>query len=244
MTKRVRLVVSACCALCAMLLCAALVNGVREDAERQRTKMLERYGGDMVTLVVTNRSLEQGETIAVSDVEERDWISSLAPEGALLSKDEVIGRVVREPAAANAPLCELNFREEAQALEVPAGHVAVSVPLSDRLGVPADVPSGTHVVAYEAKEGTAELVCSSALVLGAPSMTSATMGQGVITIAAPISDIPRILSTSTSGDLRLVVPASDVMDVPKEKERVSEVLPQKTDDKAEQSAGDEATGEA
>lgn len=238
MTKRMRVVVSVTCAVLAVIVCALYAQHVEAEAQRERTQTLQRYGGDVVSLVVANRSIEPGETIAASDVEARDWISSLAPEGALLSVDDVVGKEVSVPVAANAPLVELNFRNLSLIEDIPAGHVAVSIPITEKLGISAAVAVGSRVVAYRATEGSAEPLGSSAIVLAAPTAGS-SLSHGTITIAVPSGDVSAVLASSSTGDLRLVVPADDVKELPKKQERTSEVEP-KGDAAAKKSDGAEA----
>lgn len=218
MTKRARVVISGLCAVLAVLLCMAYVGHVRGEADSERAETLKKYGGDVVSLVVARRGIEAGETLQLSDVEERDWVSTLAPEGALVDLEDAIGKELSVPVAKNAPLTSLNFRDMSQLAEIPSGHVAVSVPVTEKLGVPSGIEVGARVVAYRAKEGSAELICGSAIVLAVPSASS-SWGKGTLTVAVKAEEVPAVLSASTSGDLRLVIPASDVKkiaDVPKE----------------------------
>lgn len=224
--RRARLLISVGCAVVAALACILLVSYVHAEDERERSEALKRYGGDMVSLVVSLHGIEAGQTITLADVEQRDWIASLAPEGAILSTDEIVGKMASTPIAANAPLCDLNFRAASDSVDIPSGHVAVSVPLTDKLGISSVVEAGAHVVAYRVMEQTAEMICGSALVLQSPTAANASLGQGSITIAVPASDVPRILTASTLGELRLVVPADDVRQVSSTQIRVNEVLPQ------------------
>lgn len=240
MSKRLRILVSALCALVVMVACALYASHVREEADRERSETLKRYGGDTVTLVVTNRVIEAGEVVSLADVSMRDWISSLAPEHAFLSMDEVVGKEVSVPATANVPLCALNFRDESQIAEIPAGHVAVSVPITEKLGLSSAVLVGSHVVAYRVGEGTAEVIGASAIVLAVPSSTGLSAGRGSITVAVEADDVPAILSASSSGDLRLVVPAEDVREDPASKAEGRDVPPVDNGDgdKKQQNQGD------
>ena len=230
MSKRVRIIVACACAVVAMLACLLYSKHVNEEAERERAQTLKRYGGEVASLVVANRTIEAGETITASDVEMRDWISSLAPEEALLSMDEAVGREVSVPIAANAPLCALNFRDLSQIEEIPAGHVAVSVPITDKLGISPAVSAGSRVAAYKATQDSADPIGGIAIVLAAPSANGSSLGRGTITIAVASNDVAAILASSAAGDLRLVVPADDVMELPKKKERTNDVAPQKETD--------------
>lgn len=209
MSKRIRILLSVVCAGVAMVFCLSYTSHVREEADRMRTEAMRRYGGEVASLVVTTRQIEAGEVIATKDVEQRDWLSSLAPEGAQTSLDDVVGREVSVPASAGAPLTELNFRDLAHLADIPAGHVAVSVPITEKLGVSVGIAVGTHVVAYRTTQDSAQAIGDDAVVLAVPG-GSGTAGRGSLTIAVLAKDVPAVLTASASGDLRLVVPASDV----------------------------------
>lgn len=186
---------------------------------------MRRYGGEVVGLVVATRPIEAGETLSRSDVELRDWLSSLVPEGACTSLDEILGHEVTVPAAAGAPLTQLNFRDTAQLADIPSGHVAVSVPVTDKLGVSSGIVAGSHVIAYRVQESGTRLVSGDVTVLLAPSTTGALAGRGSLTIAVAAKDVSEVLSASTAGDLRLVVPAEDVKSSGKEEGSSADVPP-------------------
>lgn len=215
MSKRARVILSLACALTASLVCLAYTGHVRDEAERTRTEAMRRYGGEVVSLAVATHAIGAGEVVATKDVEMRDWLASLAPEGAMTSLDDVVGVEVSVPVAAGAPLTSLNFRDPSEMADIPSGHVAVSVPITEKLGVTAMTGVGTHVVAYRTVDGAAELIGSDATVLAAPGSTGSSMGRGTITIAVAAKDVPAVLAASTSGDLRLVVPADDVAELAK-----------------------------
>lgn len=209
MSKRTRIVLSSGCAVLAALMCLGYTGHVRDEAERTRTEAMRRYGGEVVSLVVATRGIEAGECVAAGDVEVRDWLASLAPEGAQTSMDDVVGREVSVPACTGAPLTELNFRDPTEMAEIPSGHVAVSVPITEKLGVTYGIATGTHVVTYRATEDGAEIIGGDATVLAVPG-ESGSMGRGSITIAVTAEDVPSVLTASASGDLRIVCPADDV----------------------------------
>ena len=224
MPKRWRVLLSLACSAVAGVACLAYTAHVRSEADRVRTETMRRYGGDVVTLVVASRTLEAGEVVSAADVEMRDWLSSLAPEGAKTSLDEVVGCEVSVPACASAPLTALNFRDPEQLVDIPSGHVAVSVPITEKLGVTTGIAVGTHVVTYRAKDATAELIGGDATVLSVPG-GGTSMARGSLTIAVTPEDVPTILSASSAGDLRLVVPADDVKKLVSTDERTQNSVP-------------------
>lgn len=209
MPKRLRIVISLVCALMGGSVCLAYTAHVRDEADRTRTEAMRRYGGEVVSLVVATRTIEAGEVVGMTDVETRDWLSSLAPDGAQTSVDDVVGREVSVPACSGAPLTDLNFRDPETMAEIPSGHVAVSVPITEKLGVTTGIAVGTHVVTYRTTETSAELIGGDATVLAVPGSGS-SVSRGSLTIAVTAKDVPAVLTASASGDLRIVVPADDV----------------------------------
>ena len=213
MSRRMRLIVSCVCALAAFGACALYTKHVQAEAQRERSEVLRRYGGDTVQLVVAERTLEAGEVVSRGDVSMRDWISSLAPANAFLSLDDVVGREISVPASSDMPLCEMNFRDDSLVADIPSGHVAVSVPITDKLGISPSVTVGVHLQAYCIRDGSAEPIDGSATVLSVPSSAGLSAGRGSITVAIESKAVAAVLSASSAGDLRLVLPAEDVREV-------------------------------
>lgn len=209
MSLKFRIALSLACAVLAALIFLSYGDQVRADAEQVRSEAIARYGGEVVSIVVSNRTLEAGETISATDVTQRDWVADLVPEGAFTNLDEVIGKGVTAPIAKGAPVCELNFRANNEQLEVPKGMVAVSVPLTDRTGVPTDIVTGSKVVAYSTDNEGTTLVTEDVVVLSIPN--SSSMGaSSTLTLAVVPDAVPAVLTASAEGTLRIVVPADDV----------------------------------
>lgn len=210
MSTRFRIVLSAAFALLGVVSCLAYAETVRQEAERVRSDAIERFGGEVAQLVVATQTLEVGEVITERNVRVRDWVSDLAPVGALVSLDDAIGREVRVPIAEGAPLTELNFRDESALSEVPSGHVAVSVPVTDKLGISRGVTRGAHVSAYAVSGDGPRLIASDIEVLSELASSTGIVASQQITIAVLPEDVSEVLGASATGDLRLVIPADDV----------------------------------
>ena len=210
MSTRFRIVLSAAFALLGVVSCLAYAETVRQEAERVRSDAIERFGGEVAQLVVATQTLEAGEVITERNVRVRDWVSDLAPVGVLVSLDDAIGREVRVPIAEGAPLTELNFRDESALSEVPSGHVAVSVPVTDKLGISRGVTRGAHVSAYAVSGEGPRLIASDIEVLSELASSTGIVASQQITIAVLPDDVSEVLGASASGDLRLVIPADDV----------------------------------
>ncbi|HIZ46561.1 MAG TPA: hypothetical protein IAA19_06025 [Candidatus Olsenella pullistercoris] len=216
MKRRTRLVVSGALALLAAAACALYGQQVREEAQRVRAEALERYGGEVVRLVVATEGLEPGDVVSRANVAEREWVADLAPQGAVTGIDEVLGSEVTVPAAAGAPLTSLNFRERADAVEVPEGAVAISVALTDDLGLPRSAEAGSVLVAYEVADDGVRLIAGDVEVIEAPVDTGGLMTTGELTIAVAPEDVASVLAAGASGALRLALPSEGATGLPEE----------------------------
>ena len=209
MSFKFSIALSLACAVLAALIFLSYGDHIRADAEQVRSEAIARYGGEIVSIVVSNRTLEAGETISAADVTQRDWVADLVPEGAFTNLDEVIGKGVTVPIAKGAPVCDLNFRTNDEQLEVPQGMVAVSVPLTDRTGVPVEVVAGSNVIAYATSDEGTTLVTEDVVVLSMPE-SSSIGAAATLTLAVSPDAVPVVLTASAEGTLRIVVPADDV----------------------------------
>lgn len=210
MSTRFRIVLSAACALLGVMSCLAYANSVREEAERMRSDALERFGGELTQLVVANQTLEAGEVVSERNVQMRDWVTDLAPADAVVSLEEVVGREVRVPVAKGTPLTSLAFRDESEVSEVPSGRVAVSVPVTDKLGLSHGVTRGERVSAYAVSSDGPYLLAADIEVLSELSASTSSLSSQQITIAVLPENVADVLGASASGELRLVIPADDV----------------------------------
>ncbi len=216
MTRRFRLILSGSCALLSAVLCLAYGEHVREESERVRAEALERYGGEVVTLVVATEGIEAGESVSRANASERDWLVDLAPADAVTGLDAVLGTEVSVPVAAGVPLTELNFRDATEAVEVPSDRVALSVPLDDDLGVPPGTEAGESLAAYETGELGVQLISSDVRVLSAPQSSAGPLSSGTITLAVAPDEVARLLAASDEGSLRLALPGEQALELVEE----------------------------
>ena len=211
MRQRARLAVSGICGVLAAVMAVGYADVARAEVEAERAQVLERYGGEVASLVVAREGLKAGEVVAEGDVEVREWLVDLAPEGALENLDDVVGLRLSSNVAAGTPLSEVCFASEDGALEVPEGMVAISVKPTDKTGVTADIAAGTRLLAYEVdKEGATRLLSSEVSVIAAGAAGAQGGSAGVLALACAPEDVAQVLSASAAGTLRLVVPAADV----------------------------------
>lgn len=235
MTRRVRIALSTACAVLSVALFAAYANHVRGEADRVRLEALERYGGEVVTLAVARVALEPGDVVTSSNVTMSEWLIDLAPEGAVTSFDEVVGREVGVPLSKGAPLTEVTFRSASEMAEVPAGCVAVTIPITDKLGVPRTVATGATLAAYEVTAEGSSLISGNMCVLASPGAVNSMTAGLQLTVAVPADDVERVLTAAATSDLRLVMPAKDAQEG---------LVPHKAEPPVELGAGEEASDAA
>lgn len=214
MKRRFRFVLAGAFALLSVMLCVLYGQQVRSEAERMRAEALERYGGEVVTLVVAAEGLEAGDVVSKQNTVEKDWVSDLAPSEAVLSQDSVMGAEVTVPVAAGVPLTALNFRDDEGSLEVPSGCVALSLPVTEKTALPASAGVGTLLVAYEVRDEGTRIVAARLEILRATGGEQGTVGsRAAITVAVSPNEVAAVLAASAEGTLRLALPADDVADL-------------------------------
>lgn len=245
MTRRFRLVASGTCALLALTLCLAYGQSERERVEQERSEALARYGGEVVSLVVATERIEAGQVVDRGNVTERDWLADLAPAEAVTGLDSVLGSEVSVPVAAGAPLTSLNFRDAADAVDVPADRVALSVPAKDNLGLPPACSPGDVLAAYEVTDDGVRSISGDVLVLAVPQTGSGMVGSvGSLTVAVRPEEVASMLEASGEGSLRLTLPGDEALDASGAGVAAPSEVPPEAD--AEQGAGlgneDETSG--
>lgn len=210
MSLRFRLALSTACAVLAALLFIVYAGHVRAEADSVREEAAARFGGDVVSLVVATKNLKAGDEVSKANVRERGWVSSLAPEGAITSLEVVMGSKVAIPVAKNAPLTKTSFEDPSPMVQVPSGYVAVSIPASERVGVTSGVPTGASLTAYQLGDSGAKVIARGLRVLSSTQEGSLGMDSRELTLAVRPEDVEWVLSASTRGDLRLVLPSEDI----------------------------------
>lgn len=216
MRRRFRLVLSGSCAILAAMACLLYGEHTREEAERARAEALERYGGEVVSLVVATETIEAGGVIDRSNVAERDWVSDLAPADAVTGIDSVLGDEVSVPVSAGVPLTALNFRDAEDAVEVPADRMALSVPVSDDMGIASSMEVGATLAAYEVSDMGVRLLADDLQVLASPQSSGGPLSSGSVTVAVAPADVAQILAASGEGSLRLALPGEGALELAQE----------------------------
>ena len=210
MRRRARVATSVVCGVAAALLAMGGAQSARTEAQRERSELLERYGGEVTKVVVAGQALEVGDVVSRQNVAERDWVSDLVPKGSYVSLDEVVGRQVTVPASEGSPVTQLNFREAATSADVPDGYVAASVPFGEKLGLPSDIGVGTRVVAFRVGESGARILSDDVQVISSLGEGGALGARASVTLAVRPQSVAELLVAGGEGSLRLIVPAEGV----------------------------------
>lgn len=208
MSKRFRVIFSVACAVLAFLLSYLYVQQVQAQASAQRSEALERYGGEVVDLVVTTRDLSQGEVVRASDVTTKEWISDLAPSGAQTKKDAVVGKRLTSTVPKGNPVCEVHFDWDSADLDIPEGYVAVTLLQTDNLGIPANLSSNTKLIAYSVGKDSTKELANDLQLLSQSGKDDNQLGSQSVTIAARPEQVAGVLSANAAGNLRLAVPSA------------------------------------
>lgn len=210
MRRRVRLLTSAACGVLAVMLAVAYADSARAEVLAERALALERYGGEVTTLVVAKTSLSAGDLISESNVEEREWLTDLAPAGAITQLNSVVGTRLNSSVGKGEPLNEVDVEGTDGAIEVPEGRVAISVRLSDKTGIRQDVAYGSQVLAYRFVGDSLELITSDALVISNAAAATTSSSKETICLAVLPSDVEAVFAASSDASLRLALPGSGV----------------------------------
>ena len=210
MTSKARIAIALACAVLAVVASQAYAQEARRKEAQLRQETLDRYGGETVRLVVAAHRLEAGATISEKDVALKEWVSELAPEGALMELEQAVGSTLTSNIAAGQVLTDLSIGSSDSSLEIPSGMVAVSFALTDKLGLISGVDVGSRVFAYRVDEGGTQLVSGKVTVVSIHSEGGALSSSKTVTVAARPDDIPALLEAAAEGTLRLVVPATNV----------------------------------
>lgn len=210
MSSKARIAIALACAVLAVVASQAYAQEARRKEAQLRQETLDRYGGETVQLVVAAHRLEAGATITERDVALKEWVSELAPEGALMELDQAVGSTLTSNIAAGQVLTDLSIGSSDSSLEIPAGMVAVSFALTDKLGLVSGVDVGSRVFAYRVDEDGTQLVSGKVTVVSIHAEGGALSSSKTVTVAARPDDIPALLEAAAQGTLRLVLPATNV----------------------------------
>ena len=211
MKRGTRILISLACGVLAAACAYLYAADVRAEAEGVREELLAQYGGDTVAVCVATREIEPGETLVESDVSLEDWVPSLLPTDAETSVRDVAGRQVTSRVPEGAVLCSAYFERHDDALEVPAGMVAVSVPPAEEHAVGGAVMPGDRVDVYVSQGGVADRLCN-AQVIDTSARVAEAEGAAVtwVTLAVSPDRVSEVLAATAVGSVSLTLPGASL----------------------------------
>ena len=209
MSVKARVIVAVACGLLAAVMMVAYMSSVKEEAAGERDRALERYGGETVTVCVASRAIAAGEVFSERNVSELEWLVDLLPEGALAQADEVLGKTAACAIAQNTPLAAVHVAAAGQALGVPQGKVALSVPCSNDSAVGGELPAGSVVDVYVVGDGSARPAAQGIEVL----KTNVTSGVGSLSwaiLAVDPDQVEALVGLAATQKLYLTLPSGEL----------------------------------
>lgn len=209
MSVKARVIVAVACGLLAAVMMVAYMSSVKDEAAGERDRALERYGGETVTVCVASRAIAAGEVFSERNVSELEWLVDLLPEGALAQADEVLGKTAACAIAQNTPLVAVHVAAVGQALGVPQGKVALSVPCSNDSAVGGELPAGSVVDVYVVGDGSARPAAQGIEVL----KTNVTSGVGSLSwaiLAVDPDQVEALVGLAATQKLYLTLPSGEL----------------------------------
>lgn len=211
--KRGALVVGLVCGVICVVCVLAYASVLQEEANGARAEALERYGGEQVDVLIATSDIYPGETLNSSNTTTQTWLSDLLPEKCFTNLEDIQGKRATSLILAGEAISAQRFEEESTELDVPAGHVALSVPAEDVQAVGGVLSAGNRVDVYATGTKT---VClgNNMLVLATNADTSEATKASVswVTLAVPLEQSQEFVAASQSMDIYFALPASQNAD--------------------------------
>lgn len=206
--KQMTAVAIGCGVACAVCVGAFMAN-VQGQADAARAEALARYGGEQVEVCVATRDIAAGERVDLGAVETKLWVADLLPEEAVRASGDAVGKTATSAILKGEVISTKRFEAAQDALEVPAGRQAVSVPAKAVQAVGGAVRPGMSVDVYSAGGTSTTAIAQSVLVLATSvgesgSLTSSDSGW--VTLAVPPEKVQEIIAASNKTNLYFVLP--------------------------------------
>lgn len=208
--KRMAIVAIACGIACAACVAAFLVLTQRE-ADSARAEALARYGGEQVEVCVASRDIAAGERIDYGALETRMWVADLLPDGAVRSSGDAMGEIATSSIIKGEVITSKRFESQRNALDVPVGKQAVSVPAKAVQAVGGAIAPGMSVDVYSSGDTATTALALGVVVLDTSvgdsgSLTSSESGW--ITLAVEPSKVQEVIAAAGKTSLYFVIPGS------------------------------------
>ena len=201
------------CGLACAVCVGAFMASVQGQADSARTEALARYGGEQIEVCVATRDIAAGERVDLSAVETKLWVADLLPEGAVRSNGDAVGKVATSSILKGEVISEKRFESERDALDVPAGKEAVSVPAKAVQAVGGAVRPGMSVDVYSSGNTTTVAIAHDVLVLDSSVGDSGKLvssDSGWITLAINPENVQEVIAAAEKTSLYFVIPGAEI----------------------------------
>ena len=208
-TKKTRILISVLSALLASFCFFAYVQNVRADAEKSRAEAIQKYGGELTSILVATKQIEPGETLSSSNTQVKSWISDLIPEGAITNPESVMGRTVSSVIGVGMPVVSLHLRSVASQITIPENLIGLTISHGEKYGLAERLSAGTKLAAYEVTDSLITCIASDISVLS--DDTEGTLyTSSSVTLGLTPEQVPAVLSAYARGTLRFTLPGSKI----------------------------------
>lgn len=207
MKRTTKLLLSVTSGVLAAALALWYGSSVRAEAEQARQEALAAYGGELVSVCVASRDIDAGEALSEANVHVEEWVASLLPDGAVTSVADIAGSRATSSIPERAVICPVYLEQEDGAIEVPAGTVAVSVPVDEEHAVGGAISPGDQVDVYVSNNGVADLLCRAG-VIDTSAHGKETEGATIswATLAIEPERVTEVLAATAKGSVSLTLP--------------------------------------
>lgn len=245
MRRKTRLVLSVLSGVLAAALFVVYASGVRAEADAAQREVLQRFGGEMVSVCVATREIEPGEEIDEGNVQVEEWAASLLPTGALSSLSDAVGQTATSRIPERAPLSGVYFERREDAARVPDELVAVSVPSDAERAVGGALARGDRVDVYVMSNAVADWL-TTAEVLDTSVLAEGGGDMSWVTLAVEPSAVKELLAAISVGTVSLVAPGADAVMAKGEEPAADDAIAKSDEPAADGARGgsdDEAAGQ-
>lgn len=206
--KQLTIVAVVCGLVCAACIALFMVK-VQGEANAARAEALARYGGEQVEVCVATRDVAAGERVDVSAMESRLWIADLLPDGAVREAQEVSGKTATSSILKGEVISSKRFESAHNALDIPSGKEAVSVPAKAVQAVGGAIRPGMSVDVYSSGDTTTTALARDVIVLDTSVGDSSSLvssESGWITLAIEPERVQEVIAASSKTSLYFVIP--------------------------------------
>ena len=202
---KIALISGALAALCVVL----LLTSIRSESSAQQKELAEKYGGTQTEVCVAKRDIAAGETLKDTDVEVKQWVSSLLPENAATSKKDCVGKQLGSSILKGEVVLAGRFQSQDSSINVPNGMVAVSIPLDDTSSVGGTLKVNQKVDVYATGSTTTSKICSNVQILETSNSDKTVNSETKwVTVAVAKDSAQEVVSAAQKLKLYVVLPGS------------------------------------